>query len=110
MEKNENLASHEKMSMRMNDIIRDTKEQRHVNPSVHHQYSYEHHHYYPRYHATNSHVNYILDDVYYNRPRRIYVNAPDSYNFGSHPVNAFFMGSVTVMGLLLVYRMMEKMK
>jgi len=30
------------------------------------------------------------------------------YSFGSNPVNGFFIGSVTVLGLFLLYRMLQK--
>ena len=30
------------------------------------------------------------------------------YSFGSNPINGFFLGSVTVLGLFLLYRLLKK--
>lgn len=91
------------------EIIRDTmhhaQQSHHPHPSIRHEYSYEHHHYYPHHAAVTG--NYYYDDYPY-RYRKIY--APSPFLLGDNSVNSFFMGSVTVMGLFLLYRMMEKVK
>lgn len=35
---------------------------------------------------------------------------PDRFAMGSHPINHFFIGSVTVIGLLVLYRFLNKNK
>lgn len=85
------------------EIMVDTMQKKHIPqhvPSSHH-------------HVTHEYVyenNYYVRPPYYSYgyPRYYWREVPDRTSVGNDPVTIFFMGSLTVVGLYALFRMINK--